>query len=434
MKIETFQQAVDYLFSRRAQGMKLGLENIRNLMDRLGHPERRFPSIHVAGTNGKGSTVAILESILREAGYKTGRYISPHLVDMRERIQIRGQSIGQNKVVETIQHMLPHIEATGASFFEILTAMAFLHFSENDVDMAVLETGLGGRLDATTVVMPRLTLITEIGLEHTRILGKRLASIAREKAGILKSGIPCVCGATHWRVKEALSQAAEERNVPLQFTSDHVRISHLHLSEYESRFDCRTQTTNYKSLSLRLLGHHQVKNAALALLAVDELREQGWHIPEEAVRMGLQHVDWRARLDVLQRNPTVVLDSAHNPMGIRTLTRALKTLFQYKRLILVFGVLQDKNYRRMYRQIAPMAEAIILTRPLSDRALEPNALLTLPASQGKRVEVLPDIRDAWLRGMELAHQEDAVCCAGSIYFVGEVLRLWEENRTRYSHA
>ena len=427
MKTETYQQAIDYLFSQRAKGMKLGLDNIRNLTERLKHPEHRFPSIHIAGTNGKGSTVAILESILREAGYKSGRFISPHLKDMRERIQIRGRSITKKQVVESLQRMKPHIEATGASFFEILTAMAFLHFSENKVEIAVLETGLGGRLDATNVVTPLLTMITEIGLEHTRILGKRLESIALEKAGIFKPEIPCISGATHWRAKKALLELAIKRNVPLYFLKELVRLSNLHLSEQMSQFDCDTGSSNYHDLTLRLIGKHQIHNAALALLAVEELRKQGWNIPEQAIRNGLKKVQWRARLELLQENPKILLDSAHNPMSIQSLVKTLNSIFKYEKLILVFGVLKDKDYQKMFKEIGSLADSIVLTKPLNDRALDPEFLEHHPVTQGKPIDVIPDIQNAWTRALALANKDDLICAAGSIYLVGEVLRFWEES-------
>lgn len=430
----TYQQAVNYLFGRRAKGMKLGLENVHHLLGRLDHPERRFPSIHIAGTNGKGSTAALLESILREAGVKTGIYTSPHLIDMRERIKIRGRSISQKDVVEILERIMPHIEATGASFFEILTAMAFLYFTEKDVDIAVLETGLGGRLDATNLVVPQLTIITEIGLEHTRILGKNLQSISREKAGILKTGIPCLAGTKNSKVKKFFTEFTHQSKVPLIFSHESVKISRVRLSEHGSHFDAHTGSTSYRDLSLKLLGNHQVDNSALALLAVEELRKQGWLIPEKAVRRGLEKVDWPARLQMLQEKPKMLLDSAHNPLGMRTLVKALKTLFDYDRLILVFGVLKDKDYRSMTAQIMPLADKVILTKPLSDRALEPERLLRLSATRGKPTEVIPSIEDAWMKAVRLARNEDLVCAAGSIYFVGEVLRLWENKMRKKSSS
>ncbi len=424
----TYQEATDYLFSRRASGMKLGLENIQKLLERLDHPENQFPSIHIAGTNGKGSTAAILESILREAGYQTGLYTSPHLIDMRERIKIRGKPISQNDVVTFIQDSTPHIEATNASFFEILTAMAFSHFASKKVDVAVLETGLGGRLDATNTIVPLLTLITEIGLEHTRILGKNLVSITQEKAGILKPGIPCLSATKHRKAKVFLSEFTEANRIPLRFSDETVHVSHIRLSEQGSRFDADTGSFLYKDLHLKLLGNHQIENSALALLTVEELRKKGWKIPERAIRRGLENVVWRARLELLQQNPKLLLDSAHNPMGVKSLVKALRTLFTYNRLILVFGVLKDKNYRSMLSQIAPLAERIVLTRPMSDRALEPERLLRFPSVQGKYVDVIPEINKAWTRAVSLAGKEDIVCGAGSIYFVGEVLRYWENQK------
>ena len=428
LKTMTYQEATDYLFSRRARGMKLGLENMQNLLKRLDHPEHQFPSIHIAGTNGKGSTAAILESILREAGYRTGLYTSPHLIDMRERIKIRGKTITQREVVEILERLIPHVEATGASFFELLTAMAFLLFSEKKVDLAILETGLGGRLDATNVVTPVLTTITEIGLEHTRILGERLKSISQEKAGILKPGIPCLAGAKNRKVRKFLTETAQSKKVPMLFSREAVQISRVRLTEGGSRFDANTGSSFYRDLHLRLLGIHQVENSALALLAVEELRRQGWKIKEGSVRTGLKKVAWRARLELLQENPKLLLDSAHNPLGMRSLVKALKTLFEYDRLILVFGVLKDKSYRAMLAQIAPLADRLVLTRPLNDRALEPERLLRLSSVQGKQVEVIPDIQKAWTRGVSLAEKDDLVCGAGSIYFVGEVLRIWEDKK------
>ena len=253
------------------EGMKLGLDNIRKFLDRLDHPEMKFPSVHIAGTNGKGSTAAILESILREAGYRTGLYTSPHLYDMRERIKIRGQFIDSNGIIHFLEAFKSDIEAIGVSFFEILTAMAFRHFSENDVEIAVLETGLGGRLDATTTVTPVLTMITEIGMDHTHILGNSLASIAREKAGILKPGIPCLTRNKNKKVREVLINITGEMNIPLRFSDDLVQLSRIQCTRHGSTFDAGTPHHTYSGLHLTLLGRHQIANCGLALLAVDEM-------------------------------------------------------------------------------------------------------------------------------------------------------------------
>ena len=423
MKIQTYQQATEYLFSKSAFGMKLGLENIRNLLKRLNHPERTFPTVHVAGTNGKGSTAAILESILRAAGNKTGLYTSPHLIDMRERIRINGRKISKKEVLERILSIQSEIEATGVSFFEILTALAFLHFARNNSDIAVLETGLGGRLDATNTVSPLLTLITEIGLEHTRILGRNLESIAGEKAGILKPGVTCLCGTHRKKVMAFFSQYASENGVPLHFVRDTTRIRRICLSENGSQFDCDTGERQYKGLRLNLLGSHQVDNAAMAISAVDALEKGGWSVSESAVRHGLAHVEWPGRLQLLHGTPRLLVDAAHNPLGVRSLIKALRTIFEYDRLILVFGVLADKNYRYMICRLAPLAHRIILTRPLSHRALDPEKLSRLKCLERHKPEPIPEINEAMGRAMQLAGTNDLVCAAGSIYLIGEVLRL-----------
>ncbi len=428
----TYQQAVKYLFDRSAGGMKLGLDQIRALMERLNHPEQKFPSIHIAGTNGKGSTAAILESMLRAAGYKTGLYTSPHLVDMRERILIRGKPLSKKAVTGMVRFLKPHAEAANASFFEILTALAFLYFADNNIDVAVLETGLGGRLDATNVVKPILAILTKIGMDHMNILGNNLSKIAGEKAGILKSGVQCISGTNKSAAKKMLSRIADEKEVSIRFLKDEVRIKNIRLTEEGSWFDYRSDQSRYDQLYLKLLGEHQIENGALALMAVDALKEAGWSISEKAVRQGLESVIWKARLQILQRNPTLLLDSAHNPLGIESLVRALTSIFKYNRLILVFGVLKDKAYQTMAEKIVPLADRIFLTKPMSDRVLDPEILSRLSVFANKSTEVIPDILSAWEKAVAMARKNDLVCGCGSIFFVGEVLRVWEKKKKSQS--
>ncbi len=408
--------------------MKLGLDQIQALMARLNHPEQNFPSIHIAGTNGKGSTAVILESVLRAAGYRTGLYTSPHLMDMRERILIRGRSLSKKEITEMVQFLKPHADAVHASFFEILTALAFLYFTKNTIDVAVLETGLGGRLDATNVVRPILTVLTEIGIDHTNILGKNLRTIAGEKAGILKPGILCLSGTKKPAVRDTLIRISGKKGVPIRFLKDKVRIKNIRLSENGSWFDYGSNRSQYDRLHLNLLGSHQIENGTLALMAVDALREAGWSIPENAIRQGLERVVWKARLQILQRDPTLLLDSAHNPLGMDSLVHTLTSIFKYDRLILVFGVLKDKAYRIMVQKIVPLADEIILTKPLSDRALDPESLSRLSIFNGKSVQVIPDIPAAWKKAVTMAGRKDLVCGCGSIFFVGEVLRVWERKK------
>ena len=405
--------------------MKLGLEHMTHLLNRLNHPEQRFPAVQIAGTNGKGSTAAIFESILRAAGYKTGLYTSPHLIDMRERIRISGKFISQPEMIHLIDSLHDHFETSKSSFFECLTASAYQHFADNQIDIAVLETGLGGRLDATTLNRSILTMITEIGLDHTHILGYNAKTIAEEKAGILKPEIPCVIGRQSESIRRFFVDFTERHNVPVTFLNEAAKVHDIHCSAQGSQFSLQTPSGFYKKLHLSLLGAHQIDNAVQAVLAAEKLNEKAWHIPETAIRNGLRNVFWPARIQIIRKNPTAVLDSAHNPLGMRRLAQSIKSLFQYNRLILVFGVLKDKQYNRMISIIAPLAAQVILTRPLGDRALEPSEIRNHEAFSGKPVEVIPDIGEAWERALRLADRKDLICGAGSIYFIGEILKLFQ---------
>lgn len=406
--------------------MKLGLDRMENLLNRLGRPEKRFKSIHIAGTNGKGSTAAMIASMLQAAGYNTGLYTSPHLIDMRERIQIRGVMISKKHVLKILNRIKPHIENTEASFFEALTALAFYYFAENQVDLAVVETGLGGRLDATNTLAPVVTIITEIGLDHTKILGKTLHPIAAEKAGIFKPGVHCIIGSKNPSVNTFFRTRAEIAGCPIQFAQESAQIRHIRLTEKGTWTDITVHGTYYHQLYLRLLGKHQTDNLATALVCIDLLRSMGWHISENAVRKGLNRVYWPARLDLLQVQPKILLDSAHNPLGARRLIKAIKTVFQYHRLILIFGVLADKNYKTMLAGLIPLADVVIFTQPLSDRALQPEKLKPLATGHHKKCLIEPDIKKAWQLALKRAAPEDMICGTGSIYFVGELLRLWKQ--------
>jgi dihydrofolate synthase / folylpolyglutamate synthase len=421
----TYSQSLDFLFHCQQKGMKFGLETIQSLLSRIGNPEGKFPSIHIAGTNGKGSTAALLESVLRKSGYRTALYTSPHLIDLRERIRVAGRRISRPDFVRILDRIKPSIEAVGASYFEALTAAAFDHFASQKTDAAVIETGLGGRLDATNVVHPVAVVITEIGRDHTNFLGNTLESITAEKAGILKPGVPCVAGTGKSRVAALLEKAAAARPCPIVFSGRSVVVRKARSTDEGSWFDASGGDFRYENLRLNLLGRHQIENARTVLAVAEVLRKRGFEIPEKAVREGFAGVVWRARLEVLRRDPLVLLDSGHNPDGIRTLARAVRSLFRYRRFILVFGVLADKDYRSMLGTIAPLADEIILTRPHSERAADPESLARLRCLKGRRVSVIPDIARAWAAALGSARKEDLVCGTGSMYFVGEALKIME---------
>ena len=423
-----YNEAVEFLFSRRQKGMKLGLERMNRLLHLLGHPEKKFKSIHIAGTNGKGSTAAMIASVLQAGGYRTGLYTSPHLIDMRERIKIQEKMITESQVLDLIEMMKPHIDTTEASFFEIMTAMAFLFFAEQKIDIAVVETGLGGRLDATNTLRPLMSVITEIGLDHTKILGKTLRPIAAEKAGIFKPGIPCVIGSNNPGVIAFFQEYAQKMKCPVHSVQKRVSIKKMHLKETGTTADLTVLQKKYSGLYLRLVGEHQLNNLKTVMLCIDLLEKQGWDISEEAVRKGLRQVKWPARLELLQTRPKILLDSAHNPLGARRLAKSVKTIFHYRKLILIFGVLADKDYRAMLKTLVPLADLLILTMPLSDRALHPKNLEHSPLLQGKNFLIEPDIEAAMHLALSRAAPDDMIVGAGSIYFVGELFRLWKPSK------
>jgi len=421
MEITTYNQVKEFLYTRRASKLKLGLENIKRILELLKYPQKNFSSIQVTGTNGKGSTVAMLESILREEGYRSGRLTSPHLVNMMERIQFMGNPITEQEVIDIINSIETLILATGTSFFEIITAMAYIYFTHKQCDIAVLETGLGGRLDATSTSDPILTVITDIGFDHTKTLGRTLKSIAYEKAGIWQSDVPCVCGVKSSRVRGYLKQYSKEKKIPLLFTADSVNISEVSVTSKGSTFNAQTTLSEYKNLYLNLIGEHQMHNAAVALLAVDELKKLGWKVSSQAVYNGLRKVDWPGRLQILERHPLQLVDAAHNLMGFKALVKALD-LFTYENLIFVFGVLRDKEYRAMINLIAPMAEKIILTYPGISRAVEPETIADFPETREWNLTIERNINKAWSVAVESARPEDLVCASGSIYFIGDILK------------
>lgn len=420
-----YSEAAQYLFQRHAGGMKLGLENIQSLLKRLQNPQKHFPAIHIAGTNGKGSTAAFTESILRAAGYKTGLYTSPHLVDMRERIRICGIRITEEEVIQYTESIKPHADAVNATFFEILTAMAFCYFRDQRIDIAVLETGLGGRLDATNTADPVVCVITNIDLEHTNILGETLEEIAREKAGILKPGVPAILGSKVPSVKTFFRNYCQKADVPLCIADETVQTT-LNTSTLEClEFSLKTPEMDYNKVRLSLPGVHQVENATSSILVAERLNALGWHISTEAIRQGLSSTVWEGRLQTLRTEPLILMDSAHNLMGIQSLAAMLRDILSDRRLVLLFGLLQDKNYHAMANTIAPLADEIILTKPLNERALAPETLAALPCFSNKSVTTISDIGKAFDLALNRTEKQDCLCITGSLYLAGEVLRLWK---------
>lgn len=394
----------------------MDLSAVRETLKRLDHPEKTYPSILVGGTNGKGSVCAMVSSILATAGYTVGLYTSPHLVDIRERFRCNGEMISTREMAECIQ-TVRQAALEPLTYFEFLTVLAFQYFVIRKVDVAVLEVGMGGRLDATNVVDPIVSVISNISLEHCAYLGNRLAQIAGEKAGIIKKGGICLTGATQKVVLDVLKQVCGDRQAAF------YRIGHGFSAEKDpgrTTFSYRGSGKHYGQLSCPLLGRHQLKNAALAIGITEFLPRAGLTVDEQAVRRGLANVRWEGRLEVVRTAPAVVFDGAHNPAGISALCRALKENFSYRRLLVICGILRDKHYKGMLKRLAAVADVLILTQPQAERALPASDLVAAIRSDGRNIMVEEEPQQALATAMTLADPEDLICITGSLYLVGQI--------------
>jgi dihydrofolate synthase/folylpolyglutamate synthase len=415
---------------RSAQPGDLKLDRMRHLLARLGNPHERLRALHIAGTKGKGSTSALLASILQHAGYRTGLFTSPHLSAVVERFQVDGQPITEQELT----FLLSEIRAACAdlpdvTFFEICTAVGFLHFVRRRVEVAVLEVGLGGRFDSTNVCTPEVALITSISFDHTKQLGHTLESIAFEKAGIVKPGRPTVSGVLAPAARAVIEEICTQRRSPLvqldrELTFDYQPGMVGPETVTPPRLTVRTPRGNWADLELNLLGRHQAANAALAVAAIEILQQRGWPVRAGAVRAGLTGVRWPGRLEILRRGPLVVVDCAHNVASVEAVVRTLRESFPPGRRILVFASSNDKDVPGMARVLAPHFAAIVVTRfTVSPRAVAPEQLVEMFAQEGVQAISCPTPADAWEQARQLASPEDLVCITGSVFLVGEMRPL-----------
>ncbi len=420
---KNYDEVLSYLYNLERFGIKLDLSNISTILNRLGNPQHQFPSVHVAGTNGKGSVAAMLHSILCHSGYKTGIYTSPHLVDFRERIKVGQELIEKDFIFDFVQKLKDEIDREGFTFFEVTTAMMFDYFAQRKVDLAVVETGLGGRLDATNMINPQVSVITNIGREHTKQLGDSIPRIAGEKAGIIKSNVPTITAVNQPEALDAIKKVCVEKNSKLILIQDVSNYHMLESSILGSKFSYSSNSVEYENLELNLAGEHQILNAATALTIVEKLRQLGWKVEEQAIRGGLKKVNWRARLEVFKKDPLVLLDVAHNSPGMQTLIHALDQLFPEKRIIFIFGVMEDKDHQSMLKEICRKAKFIVLTRPDYKRSADPEKLEATPKQTNTPYEIIPIIKQAYLFALKNARSDDVICITGSHFTVGEFLTM-----------
>jgi dihydrofolate synthase/folylpolyglutamate synthase len=417
-EIMNYEESLSYLYNLERFGIKLDLSNTISLMKHLGNPHLKFPSVHIAGSNGKGSVAAMLESILSASGYKTGLYTSPHLVDFRERIRIGEELIDKDFLLDFVNDLKDEIDRNAYTFFEVTTALAFSYFANKNIDIAVLETGMGGRLDSTNIVNPLISVITNISLEHTEHLGTTIPQIAFEKAGIIKNGVPTISAVDDSEALQMIKNVCAERTSLLSLVNENSEVTIHKLLLDQSIFDY----SSYKNLRLNLAGRHQVTNACLAIFAMEKLKEMGWKIKSKAVRDGLKGVNWPGRLEIFRKNPLILLDVAHNPAGTKTLVDTLEEFFPEKKIIFIFGVMADKDYPLMLKEICRKAKFILLTKPDYKRAAEPELLEKVLIDQNTPYEILSQVKQAYIFALKNAREEDVICVTGSHFTVGEFLR------------
>jgi dihydrofolate synthase/folylpolyglutamate synthase len=406
--------ALTYLESLKPSRIWLGLERVVEVLDRLDRPEKAYPTLHVAGTNGKGSTCAMVAAGLRAAGLRTGLYTSPHLIRFQERIAVDGDPIGDDALCEGVARIREAAREIPLTYFEFGTVLAFWHFRRSSVAVAVLETGLGGRLDATNVVTPLATGISALGLDHTEILGPTLADIAREKAGILKPGVPGAVAAPPPEAFPVIAERAAEIGAPILVEGRDFSLKDGRYAGPRWRCD---------GVEVALLGPHQEQNGALAL-ALLELASTRLGVTPEAARGGLRQVVWPGRLEaVVARGVTLLLDGAHNPQGAEALARSLEALWPGRPLTLVFGVLANKDASPMIQSLFPRARRALLVTPTAERARPPETYLAEARAHCPDVQVADSVGTALREALESSGPEAVVLVCGSLYLVGEA-RAW----------
>lgn len=418
----SYTDTIDYLYGLQKFGMKFGLDNIRKLMSVFHDPQDSFRSVHVAGTNGKGSTSAMIESILRTAGIRTGLFSSPHLVSFTERIRIDGEEITEKDVVtlaEEVRAAAGRIEDFSPTFFEVVATMAFLHFRKAGVEWAVIETGLGGRLDATNIIFPEAAVITRIGLDHCEFLGKTFGEIASEKAGIIKDGVPVVSAPQEATAMQVIEKKAKERGSPL-FTYGESFASELMSETFEGTSFRYSGERHNRDFAVPLAGRHQMINASMAVKTA-EILEGKFPGMECDIGKGLSAVRWPGRLELVNDDPPVLIDGAHNPQAAFALSGYLKeiALSRYKRIILVVGAMGDKDVEGILGPLLPLASEMVFTAPAYGRSAPPERLAAFATAKGYSSLVEPSVADAVKKAEEICLPGDLVVITGSFYTIGE---------------
>ena len=422
----SYKEALQYLYGLQKYGIKFGLSKTSNLLKAFGSPHRGQRYIHIAGSNGKGSVAAMVESILIKSGLKVGFYSSPHLVRFTERFRINGREVSPKKAAEISSELIRVIKQRHPpTFFEVTTAMALIYFAREKVDISIMEVGMGGRLDATNVISPLVSVITNISLEHQFFLGSRLMDIAKEKAGIIKRGVDLVTAATQPSIIMLFESMCEEKKAPFWRVGKDFRYRSNGL-----RFNYYGLGRNLRGLELGLKGKFQNRNAALSLAAIELLERKGYAFSSHDIVEGLKDTRWPGRMHVVSQGPLIILDGAHNPKAIRELAHSIGSEFSCRRLILVIGVMEDKDVGKILKGIMPMADYVFYTRPAYYRSASPERLMKEGSTLGKPGKIVPEISDALDMAREMAGSTDMILVSGSLFTVGEAMTYFDPDKYR----
>ena len=425
-----YRTAIDFLLERTdyerwpgyTYANRFDLRRMDDLLQRLGNPHLNIKSVHIAGSKGKGSTAAMIAAALFAAGYRTGLYTSPHLVTLRERIRVDGKPVLKSEMAEVVARMKPHVEEMDGdctygelSTFELLTATAFMNFHDRNVDYQVLETGLGGRLDATNVVTPEVSVITSISLDHTEVLGNTIPQIAGEKAGIIKPGVPVINSAQAEEATAVIRAVCKEKGASLINIGTDISWKEYANSLSGQILEVQGRNGSYR-INLPLLGAYQAQNAAAAVAALEILG-----VPRADIEAGLAQTDWPGRLQILTRRPLIVVDGAHNSDSAKKLKESLEQYFHFNHLILIIGTSADKDTTGIVAELVPRADSVIATRSRHPRAMPPEKLAGVIAGSGAKAEIAEDVAQAISIARAKAGKQDIICATGSLFLVGEVI-------------
>ncbi len=417
-----YKEFLEYIYQRHSGNVKLGLDRIEKILEAMDNPNKKLKGIHVAGTNGKGSTSAMCEAMGLAHNLSTGLNTSPHLVDYRERIRVNGENITFGNLMEIYQNWGDLFEQKEASFFEITTALAFKYFLNKQVDLAIMEVGLGGRLDGTNPFLSTVSIINSISMDHPKSLGDTIEKIAFEKAGIIKQNTPVVLGKIKESAAEVIKKVAAEKSAPVFELGKDFHIKNIRLDRNGTTFDYESADLNLKDITVNLLGKHQAYNCAVAISAFNLfMKRTSRSLDEDKLRAGLRNVNWPGRMQILQNSPTVIIDGAHNEEGIDALVHNIKQIFPNTKIHFVLAILRDKNLEKIIKQICEISYKLYISKNHSTRAAEIEEQAEIAKTYGTDPILIPDVVEATKAALKNAKPDELVFISGSLYTISEVL-------------